>query len=105
MNDEKECEKLAKDVVEKWEKEWVIDNKHDKKCVRWYEGYYPPFEPLIAKVILSHGKSCRKDAIASCVRNYNRLLRSLMGNEVADKFSEKMAKGWDNLMKFMENDS
>lgn len=35
---------------------------------------------------------------------YGRLLRALMGNEVADTFSEKMAKGWANLMKFLDEE-
>lgn len=41
---------------------------------------------------------------AEALKNYQRILRGLMGNDIADEFSEKMAKGWDNLMKFMDEE-
>ena len=37
----------AEKVFSEWQKEWVMNNKHDKRCTIWLEGYYPPMQDLI----------------------------------------------------------
>lgn len=55
----------------------------------------------ISKILLAAKLEERK----RCLINYKRLIKIFLGEDAEIEFSEKMAKGWDNLMKFMDEES
>ena len=80
----------------------------DEECAWCYDSGGKIFtaegEKIVNKIrqaLTAKGREERARALLS----YKRLLRSLMGDDIADEFSEKMAKGWDNLMKYMDEES
>lgn len=60
---------------------------------------------MIEKIILTQVEKARRQQIEIDAKNYKRLVKIFLGEEAEIEFSEKMAKGWNNLMKFLSEES
>jgi len=58
----------------------------------------------VAQALANREKQVRGEERRKCSVSFKRLVKIFLGEEAEIEFSKKLAKGWDNLMKFMDKD-
>lgn len=91
-SEREEIEKVAEEIVK-----YVFDCVQNRNSSMAHQ--------FVEAALLTQVAKARREQIEKDTRNFKRLIKIFLGEEAEIEFSEKMAKGWNNLMKFLSEES